>query len=94
MKPDDDEERPTEGPDAWQLAGLPGGLLRASYLTSRFSAQYRLIVDVLLAEQEHTLTGVAATDLPDPLRRRLKNLNVDQALLADLAGDTHVTTGT
>ncbi|GIJ66697.1 hypothetical protein Voc01_016140 [Virgisporangium ochraceum] len=85
MEPDDDEERPTDGPDAWQLAGLPGGLLQASYLTSRFSAQYRLIVDVLLGEQEHTLTGVAATDLPDLLRRRLKTLGVDQGLLDDPA---------
>ncbi|SCL15104.1 TIGR02677 family protein [Micromonospora nigra] len=82
---DDDEERSADGPDLWQLAGLPGGLLQASYLTSRFSAQYRLIVDVLLAEQEHTLTGVAATELPELLRRRLQVLGVDPGLLDDPA---------
>lgn len=40
-EPNEGEERPADGPDLWQLAGLPGGLLQASYLTSRFSAQYR-----------------------------------------------------
>lgn len=79
----DDDERPADGLDLWQLAGLPGGLLQASYLTSRFAAQYRLIVDVLLAEQEHTLTGVAATDLPELLCRRLQYLGADPALLDD-----------
>ncbi|WBC08860.1 DUF2397 domain-containing protein [Micromonospora sp. WMMA1947] len=82
-EPNEDEERPADGPDLWQLAGLPGGLLQASYLTSRFSAQYRLIVDVLLAEQEHTLTGVAAAELPGLLRRKLQVLGVDPALLDD-----------
>ncbi|WP_045744004.1 DUF2397 domain-containing protein [Actinoplanes rectilineatus] len=82
VEPDEEDER---GPDLWQPAGLPGGLLQASYLTSRFAAQYRLIVDVLLAEQEHTLTGVAATDLPDLLRRRLRALKVDVRLLDDPA---------
>ncbi|WP_406036503.1 DUF2397 domain-containing protein [Micromonospora sp. NBC_00898] len=88
MRPDDaelDDERPSDGLDVWQLAGLPGGLPQASYLTSRFAGQYRLIVDVLLAEQEHTLTGVAATDLPALLRRRLNALGADPALLDDPA---------
>ncbi|GAB1645389.1 DUF2397 domain-containing protein [Krasilnikovia sp. MM14-A1259] len=84
-EPDDDEERPADGPDLWHLAGLPGGLLQASYLTSRFATQYRLIVDVLLAEQEHTLTGVAAADLPDLLHRRLRAWGADPGLLDDPA---------
>ncbi|MFI5937853.1 DUF2397 domain-containing protein [Actinoplanes sp. NPDC051494] len=87
MRPDssevDDDESRVDGLDLWQLAGLPGGLLEASYLTSRFAAQYRLIVDVLLAEQEHTLTGVAASELPGLLRRRLQDLGADPALLDD-----------
>ncbi len=49
------------GVDLWQLAGLPGGLRLASYLTASgpgMAAQYRLIVDVLLDQQQQTLTGV------------------------------------
>ena len=83
--PEPDDERPADALDAWQLAGLPGGFVQASYLTSRYAAQYRLIVDVLLAEQEHTLTGVAATDLPGLLQRRLQALGADPGLLDDSA---------
>lgn len=42
-----------------------------------------MIVDVLLAEQEHTLTEVAAAELPGLLRRKLQVLGVDRALLDD-----------
>src|SRR3954470_14579330 len=49
--------------DLWRLAALPGGLVEASYLVGPLAAQYRLIVDVLLAQQQHTLTGVAADEL-------------------------------
>ncbi|MEU8258368.1 hypothetical protein AB0C06_29350 [Micromonospora inaquosa] len=27
-EPNEDEERPAGGPDLWQLAGLPGGMLQ------------------------------------------------------------------
>lgn len=74
---DDDEF----GGDPWRLAGLPGGLLQASYLTSRHAAQYRLIVQVLLDEQQHTLTGVAAGDLPDLLRDHVVRAGADPAVL-------------
>jgi uncharacterized protein (TIGR02677 family) len=67
--------------DLWQFAGLPGGLLEASYLTSRFAAQYRLIVHVLLDQQQHTLTGVAAADLPDLLRQHVVGAGADPGLL-------------
>lgn len=51
--------------DGWALAGLPGAVRFASYLTVReHAAQYRLIVDVLLAAQQHSLTGVPRDDLP------------------------------
>ncbi|MEU7576785.1 DUF2397 domain-containing protein [Streptomyces sp. NPDC041068] len=50
--------------DAWALAGLPGRIRFASYLTVRNSAPYRLIVDVLLESQARSLTGVARADLP------------------------------
>lgn len=55
------------GVDAWILAGLPGPVRYASYLVERLSPQYRLIVDVLLATQAHSLTGVARDDLPSLL---------------------------
>ncbi|MDQ1019869.1 DUF2397 domain-containing protein [Streptomyces afghaniensis] len=54
--------------DAWALAGLPGRVRFASYLTVRNSAPYRLIVDVLLEAQARSLTGVARVDLPRLLR--------------------------
>lgn len=54
--------------DAWALAGLPGRIRFASYLTVRNSAPYRLIVDVLLEAQARSLTGVARVDLPRLLR--------------------------
>jgi uncharacterized protein (TIGR02677 family) len=72
------------GPDLWQLAGLPGGLIEASYLTHRqHAAQFRLIVDVLLAQQQHTLTGIAAADLPSLLREHIERCGADPTVLDD-----------
>jgi uncharacterized protein (TIGR02677 family) len=58
------------------LAGLPGGLILASYLTAEpaAAAQYRLIVDVLLDEQERSLAGVSRPGLDVLLRDRLARL--------------------
>ncbi|WP_233427408.1 DUF2397 domain-containing protein [Actinokineospora spheciospongiae] len=39
-----------------------GQELVPAYLTSRFAAQYRVIVDVLLAEQDTSLTGLSCAD--------------------------------
>ena len=57
----------------WPRGGLPGGLALASYLTAapRAAAQYRLIVDVLLDEQERSLAGVSRSGLDAALRDRL-----------------------
>lgn len=55
--------------DVWQLANLPGGLREASYLTS---TQYRLIVDVLLDQQQVSLTGVGEDDLRDLVAARIE----------------------
>ena len=57
----------------WPRAGLPGGLILASYLTAEpaAAAQYRLIVDVLLDEQERSLAGVSRPGLDAALRDRL-----------------------
>lgn len=54
----------TNAVDPWALAGLPGRVRFATYLTVSGSAPYRLIVDVLLAAQSRSLTGVARADLP------------------------------
>ncbi|MEU4161706.1 DUF2397 domain-containing protein [Actinoplanes sp. NPDC026670] len=71
------------GVDLWQLAGLPGGLVQASYLVGRWAAQYRLIVDVLLAQQQHSLTGIAAAELPGLLRDHLTAAGADPGLIDD-----------
>jgi uncharacterized protein (TIGR02677 family) len=57
-------------PSQW---ALPGGLILASYLTAEpaAAAQYRLLVDVLLDEQDRALTGVSRPSLDVLLRDRL-----------------------
>ena len=78
------------GIDLWQLAGLPGGLRLASYLTATgpgMAAQYRLIVDVLLDQQQHTLTGVPHDALASLIVERAERAAGPAAaarLLADL----------
>lgn len=64
---------PTADIDPWLLAGMPGPLRHASYLVERLAPQYRLIVDVLLETQSHSLTGVARADLPTLLHRRAES---------------------
>jgi hypothetical protein len=57
--------------DAWELAGFPGRLNVAAYLTAdQLAAQYRVLVDVLLDAQEQSLTGVGRDDLLAAVRRR------------------------
>lgn len=59
--------------DAWQLAGLPGGLRQASYLTTEETAgQYRAIVDILLEQQQRSLTGVGLDELAELLAARVR----------------------
>lgn len=58
--------------DAWELAGFPGRLHVAAYLTAdQLAAQYRVLVDVLLDAQEHSLTGVGRDDLVAAVRERI-----------------------
>ena len=76
--------------DLWQLAGATGGLKLASYLTvgGGTAAQYRLIVDALLDEQQHSLTGVSEAELEILIRDRLSELAGPAAtmqLLADFS---------
>jgi uncharacterized protein (TIGR02677 family) len=58
--------------DTWELAGFPGRLNVAAYLTAdQAAAQYRVLVDVLLDAQEHSLTGVGRDELLAGVRERV-----------------------
>lgn len=58
--------------DTWALAGFPGRLDIAAYLTAdQHAAQYRVLVDVLLDAQEHSLTGVGRDELLAIVRDRI-----------------------
>src|SRR6266487_2276896 len=60
------------GADAWELAGFPGRLKVAAYLTAdQVAAQYRVLVDVLLDAQEHSLTGVGRDELRAAAQERI-----------------------
>jgi len=62
----------TPGADPWELAGFPGRLNIAAYLTAdQVAAQYRVLVDVLLDAQEHSLTGVGRDELLASVRERI-----------------------
>jgi hypothetical protein len=58
--------------DTWALAGFPGRLDIAAYLTAdQHAAQYRVLVDVLLDAQENSLTGVGRDELLAGVRNRI-----------------------
>lgn len=58
--------------DPWELAGFPGRLNVAAYLTAdQHAAQYRVLVDVLLDAQEHSLTGISRDDLLTSVREKI-----------------------
>ena len=56
---------------SWDLFVTPGEIRAASYLIGSHARQYRLIVDVLAARQEVSLTGVGHDELADLIRARL-----------------------
>ncbi|HEX5811387.1 MAG TPA: hypothetical protein VFY38_04775 [Pseudonocardia sp.] len=58
----DEELAELGSPDVW-AAHLPGRELVPRYLVSRFAAQYRVVVEVLLEAQDTSLTGVAFDEL-------------------------------
>ena len=73
--------------DAWELAGFPGRLDVAAYLTAdQLAAQYRVLVDVLLDAQEHSLTGVGRDELLIAVRDRI-------AAATDMATAERLTSG-
>src|SRR5258708_28666130 len=62
----------TPNADAWELVGFPGRLDIAAYLTAdQLAAQYRVLVDVLLDAQEHSLTGGGRDELRPAVRDRI-----------------------
>ncbi len=76
--------------DAWALLGLPGSLPAASFLTSRWATQYRLIVTILAERQSTSLTGVGHDDLIAEMRGRLP-LDDATDLLGSLKLDERLT---
>jgi hypothetical protein len=59
----EDEELAELGSPDIGAAHLPGREFVPRYLVSRFAAQYRTIVEVLLEAQDTSLTGVAFDEL-------------------------------
>ncbi|MBH0776987.1 DUF2397 domain-containing protein [Nocardia bovistercoris] len=64
---DGDELVESVGVDPW-AAHLPGQELVPAYLVSRFAAQYRAIVDVLVEAQDTSLTGMSFDEIATRLR--------------------------
>jgi uncharacterized protein (TIGR02677 family) len=64
--------------NAWELAGFPGRLDVAAYLTAEHAVQYRVIVDVLLDTQEHSLTGVGRDELLASVHTRIGSVTGPQ----------------
>lgn len=59
--------------DVWELAGFPGRLDVAAYLSAdQHAAQYRVIVDALLDAQEQSLTGVSRDELQATVKERMR----------------------
>jgi len=82
-----DDDLPEQAPsDRWS-AHLAGQELVPAYLVSRFAAQYRVIVDVLLAAQDTSLTGLSFDEVAAAARgylaERLSGDTVAGLLAAD-----------
>ncbi|WP_157254175.1 DUF2397 domain-containing protein [Nonomuraea typhae] len=59
--------------DTW-AAVLPGQSLIPAYLVAKYASQYRVIVDVLLAAQDTTLTGMSFDGVDQAVRRRIRGI--------------------
>ncbi|MFF3375416.1 DUF2397 domain-containing protein [Streptomyces sp. NPDC002680] len=82
----DDEELPEPSrPDSW-AGHLPGQELVPAYLVSKFAAQYRVIVEILLEAQDTSLVGMPYDEVvarvPGHLAARL-----DPAVVGELVSD-------
>lgn len=70
------------------MGGLPGrSELVPSYLVSRFAAQYRVIVEVLLAAQDDSLTGLSYGDVASGVRSLLRAQLAEETADGLLAAD-------
>ncbi|WP_279578910.1 DUF2397 domain-containing protein [Fodinicola feengrottensis] len=97
-----DEELPESNTaDPW-AAHLPGQELVPAYLVSRFAAQYRVIVEVLLEAQDTSLTGLSFDEVAVGVRGYLverlsaptaDNLRADDAFSLDARLDRLVKWG-
>jgi hypothetical protein len=87
VDPSQDEFESETGPaDTW--AGyVAGPELVPSYLVSRFAAQYRVIVEVLLAAQDDSLTGLSYGDVASGVRSLLRAQLAEETADGLLAAD-------
>ncbi|MGF7238447.1 MAG: DUF2397 domain-containing protein [Frankia sp.] len=72
--------------DPW-AAHLPGQEWVPAYLVSRFAAQYRAIVEILLEAQDSSLTGVSFDEVADRVGRHLASrlpADIASRLMADV----------
>lgn len=68
MHPVDEADETTIDPFS---TSLPGPELVPNYLVSKFAAQYRVVVEVLLAAQDSSLTGMSFDEITSAVRTRL-----------------------
>ncbi|MFC9846259.1 DUF2397 domain-containing protein [Streptomyces sp. NPDC060223] len=80
--PDDEELPEPSRPDPW-AGHLPGQELVPAYLVSRFAAQYRVIVDILLEAQDTTLIGMSYDDVVERVPGHLA-ARLDPAVVGEL----------
>lgn len=83
------EGLPEQAPNDLWSAHLPGQELVPAYLVSRFAAQYRVIVDVLLAAQDTSLTGLSFDEVGAAVRDCLQR-GLSASTAAILLADEHV----
>jgi hypothetical protein len=68
MHPVDEADEATVDPFSSHMSGPE---LVPNYLVSRFAAQYRVVVEVLLAAQDSSLTGMSIEEIAAAVRARL-----------------------
>ena len=84
MHPVDEADETTVDPFSTRLSGPE---LVPNYLVSRFAAQYRVVVEVLLAAQDTSLTGMPFDEIAAAVRARLLH-DVGEDVATQLLTDT------
>lgn len=67
---DDDGDLSSGPPEMWATY-LPGPDTVPAYLSSRFAAQYRVVIEVMLEAQDKSLTGLSYEEVADGVRAYL-----------------------